>query len=69
MPPDDSNTSIGILSRQEILTYLMIFVFGAFAVTFTAIMVIVFSNPKVVEQIIVSGEINLGTFIDGCNNT
>ena len=60
---DDKN-AIGTLGRQEILTFLMIIIFGTFSVAVIVILVLVLNNPSVIDKIIVSGSIDLGQFID-----
>ena len=60
---DDAN-AIGSLGRQEILTVLMIIIFGTFSIAVITILVLVLINPNVIEKIIVSGSIDLGQFID-----
>jgi len=66
MPPDlvDDTKAIGSLGRQEILTFLMIIVFGTFSAAVIIILSLVLTNPGVLEKIIVSGSIDLGQFID-----
>ena len=61
---DDDKNAIGSLGRQEILTFLMIIVFGTFSLAVIVILVIVLGNPSIVEKIIVSGSIDVGQFID-----
>jgi len=60
---DDKN-ALGALGRQEILTFLMIIVFGTFSAAVIIILSLVLTNPGVLEKIIVSGSIDLGQFID-----
>jgi len=60
----DNNSSIGNLDRQEILTYLMIAVFGGFVVIVFTILYLILSNPSVVEKLIISGTIDLGIFVE-----
>ena len=60
----DDAKAIGSLGRQEILTFLMIIIFGTFAVAVIIILILVLSNPSVIDKIIVSGSIDLGQFID-----
>ena len=63
MSQDDAN-AIGALGRQEILTILMIIIFGTFSIAVITILVLVLINPNVIDKIIVSGSIDLGQFID-----
>ncbi len=60
----DDAKAIGSLGRQEILTFLMIIIFGTFAAAVIIILILVLSNPSVIDKIIVSGSIDLGQFID-----
>jgi len=60
---DDKN-AIGSLGRQEILTFLMIIIFGTFSAAVIIILILVLSNPTVIDKIIVSGSIDLGQFIN-----
>ena len=60
----DDAKAIGSLGRQEILTFLMIIVFGTFSAAVIIILSLVLTNPGVLEKIIVSGSIDLGQFID-----
>lgn len=64
MSQDDDANAIGALGRQEILTILMIIIFGTFSIAVITILVLVLINPNVIEKIIVSGSIDLGQFID-----
>ena len=64
MSQDDDANAIGALGRQEILTVLMIIIFGTFSAAVITILVLVLINPNVIEKIIVSGSIDLGQFID-----
>ncbi len=64
MSQDDDANAIGALGRQEILTVLMIIIFGTFSIAVITILVLVLINPNVIEKIIVSGSIDLGQFID-----
>jgi len=61
---NDNTSSIGNLDRQEILTYLMIAVFGGFVVIVFTILYLILSNPSVVEKLIISGTIDLGIFVE-----
>lgn len=60
---EDNHSAIGNLDRQEILTYLMIAVFGGFVVIVFTILFLILSNPNVVEKLIISGTIDLGIFV------
>ena len=60
----DDAKAIGSLGRQEILTFLMIIIFGTFSIAVIIILVLVLTNPGVLDKIIVSGSIDLGQFID-----
>lgn len=62
--PKDDKSALGDLGRQEILTILMIIIFGTFSLAVIVILVLVLRDPTVVEKIIVSGSIDLGQFID-----
>lgn len=62
--PEDNTSSIGNLDRQEILTYLMIAVFGGFVVIVFTILYLILSNPSVVEKLVISGTIDLGIFVE-----
>jgi len=61
---EDNPKSIGSLDRQEVLTYLMIFVFGGFAVIVAIIMYLVLSSPDVLKTVVIDGTINIGLFIE-----
>jgi len=63
-PAIDDPKAIGSLGRQEILTFLMIIVFGTFSAAVIIILSLVLTNPTVLDKIIVSGSIDLGQFID-----
>jgi len=60
----DDTKAIGTLGRQEILTFLMIIIFGTFSIAVIVILVLVLSNPNIIDKIIVSGSIDLGQFVD-----
>lgn len=62
--PDDDKNAIGKLGRQEILSFLMIAVFGGFIVIVFVIMYLILSNPSVVEKITLTGSIDLGIFVE-----
>lgn len=64
MSAEDNPKSIGSLDRQEVLTYLMIFVFGGFAVIVAIIMYLVLSSPDVLKTVVIDGTINIGLFIE-----
>jgi hypothetical protein len=64
MSMKDNEKSIGNLDRQEILTYLMIFVFGGFAVIVGVVMYLILSNPELTDQIKISGMIDIGNFVN-----
>ncbi len=64
MSTEDNKSSIGNLDRQEILTYLMIAVFGGFVVIVFTILYLILSNPSVVEKLVISGTIDLGIFVE-----
>lgn len=64
MSKEDNPKSIGSLDRQEILTFLMIFVFGGFAVIVGIIMYLILSSPELTKQIVISGTIDIGNFIE-----
>ena len=64
---NDNKSSIGNLDRQEILTYLMIAVFGGFVVIVFTILYLILSNPSVVEKLVISGTIDLGIFVERFN--
>lgn len=61
---DDDKNAIGSLGRQEILTWLIIAVFGGFVVIVFTIMYLILSNPAVVNAIVISGAVDVGQFVD-----
>jgi hypothetical protein len=61
---DDDKNALGWLGRQEILTVLMIIVFGTFSVTVAVILILTFTHPEIISSITISGDIDLGRFID-----
>jgi len=61
---DDDKAALGKLGRQEILTFLMIAVFGGFVVIVFTIMFHILANPTIVESIVIEGAIDLGVFIE-----
>jgi|APSaa5957512493_1039668.scaffolds.fasta_scaffold115603_1 hypothetical protein len=61
---DDDKNALGWLGRQEILTVLMIIVFGTFSVTVAVILILTFTHPEIISSITISGDIDLGGFID-----
>ena len=62
--PDDSDSSLGRLSRQEIITGLLIVVLGMVSFAGIATLLVVFSDPSIGEKITVSGDVDVGKFID-----
>ena len=61
---DDDKTAIGTLGRQEILTFLIIAVFGGFVIIVFTIMYLVLSNQEVVSNLVISGAIDVGVFVE-----
>ncbi len=61
---DDDKNAIGKLGRQEILSFLMIAVFGGFVVIVFTIMFHILSNPTIVESLEISGSVDIGVFVE-----
>jgi hypothetical protein len=61
---EDNKTALGKLGRQEILTFLMIAVFGGFIVIVFIVMYLVLSNPEIVQTIVIRGSVDVGTFVE-----
>lgn len=61
--PDDK-TALGSLGRQEILTFLMIAIFGGFVFIVYTIIYLILSNPNVLQDIVITGAIDLGVFVE-----
>ena len=61
---DDDKSAIGRLGRQEILSFLMIAVFGGFVIIVFIIMYHILSNPNIVDTIIISGSVDIGVFVE-----
>ncbi len=64
MSTDDDKSAIGSLGRQEILTWLIIAVFGGFVVIVFTIMYLILSNPDIIGTIVISGAVDVGTFVE-----
>ena len=61
---DKNEKNIMSVSRQEILTGLIWVILGFIPAGAIATMIVVFQNPTLTENLVISGEVNLGKFID-----
>ena len=64
MSQRDDKNAIGILGRQEILTWIMVITFGGFAVIVSIVLFLVLSNPEIANTIKVTGSVDIGKFVD-----
>ena len=60
---NDDENALGKLGRQEILTVLMIAVFGGFVLIVAITMYFVFSDPTILSKLTITGSIDLGAFV------
>ncbi len=65
-PPkiDDDKKALGFLGRQEILTILIFLVLVMIPVCAVGTLIVVFSHPDLVENVDVSGSVDIGKFVD-----
>jgi len=61
---DDDKTALGGLGRQEILTLAIVIVLLTIPVTAGVTLYFAFTNPKLMEKMDISAEVDLGKFID-----
>ena len=61
---DDNDSSVGWISRQEGLTILMFAIFGIVVATAGVSLIIAFQHPDLYQNITVTGDVDLGSFID-----
>ena len=66
---DDDKSALGKLGRQEILTFLMIAIFGGFVIIVYTIVYLVLSNPEAVSNVTITGAIDLGVFVERFDET
>lgn len=64
MAKDNDDKAILSVSRQEILTGLIWVILGFVPAAAIAVMFVVFQNPNLAESIAVTGDVDLGKFID-----
>ena len=64
LPQPDDAQAIGSLGRQEILTFLILTVFVGFIIIVAVILFLVLSSPDVLKQIVISGAIDIGKFVE-----
>jgi hypothetical protein len=64
MSVDDNESSIGFLGRQEILTGLIIAVLALIPIGAIITMIIVFSQPNIIDSISITGSVDIGKFVD-----
>ena len=64
MSQDDNEKAIGIIGRQEVLTALIIGVLTLIPVGAIITLIIVFTNPEIVDKIAITGSVDVGKFVD-----